>query len=206
MNCIRNNHPLPHKTAIITFDDGFKNFYQKVYPILQEFGFSATVFLVPGYIGKKSKWNATSKGMAVVDLLDWEEIKKMADGGIDFGAHGMTHKNLLKLSLEDARQEIINSKLILQKNLGQEIIVFSYPYGMTNRETKAIVRAEFQGACGTCMDFASMNSDIYELPRIDMYYFSNNNFFRYIGTFMFSFYINIRRALRSMKNKALLAY
>jgi len=206
VNCIRNHHPIPKKTAIITFDDGFKNFSQKAYPILQEFRFSATVFIVPGYIGKSSQWNATLKGIPVLDVLGWDEIKKMAESGIDFGAHSMTHKNLSRLPLEDARQEILSSKLILQKNLGREIIVFSYPYGILNREIKAIVRSEFQGACGTCMDFASLNSDIYELPRIDMFYFSTNAFFRYLDTYMFSFYIYIRQVLRSIKNKDSLVY
>ncbi len=48
---MRNKQPLPSKTAVITFDDGFKNFYLNAYPILQEFGFTATVFLVPGHCG-----------------------------------------------------------------------------------------------------------------------------------------------------------
>jgi hypothetical protein len=77
---------------------------------------------------------------------------------------------------------------------------FAYPYGSTNTEIKAVVQTGFQGACGTRMDFVKMHSDIYELPRIDMFYFSNNSFFRYVDTLVFSFYCNVRRALRSVSH------
>jgi len=198
---IRNKQPLPSKTAVITFDDGFKNFYLKAYPILQEFGFSATVFLVPGYIGKTSRWNATLRGMPVLDLLEWGEVKEIFNNGIDFGAHGMTHETLAKLSLEEARQQIVKSKSAIQDHINRDVTVFSYPYGIANEDIKRLVQAEFQGACGTCMDFVSKHSDIYELPRIDMYYFSNNNLFRCIGTSAFFFYITFRSSLRAIRIK-----
>lgn len=202
VNFMRNKQPLPSKTAVITFDDGFKNFYLKAYPILQEFGFSATVFLVPGYIGKTSRWNATLRGMPVLDLLEWRQIKEMVNKGIDFGAHSMSHEVLTKLPIEEVHREINQSKLAIQNHLERDNMFFAYPYGSTNMEIKAVVQAGFQGACGTCMDFVRTDSDIYELPRIDMFYFSNNSFFRYIGTFVFSCYCNVRRALRSIKNRA----
>jgi peptidoglycan/xylan/chitin deacetylase (PgdA/CDA1 family) len=201
VNLIRNKQPLLSNTAIITFDDGFKNFYQKAYPILQEFGFSTTVFLVTGYMGKTSMWNANLRGMPVLDLLEWREVREMAAGGINFGAHTMAHQNLTKLPIEEVLREINESKLAIQNNLGQDNIFFAYPYGITNVEIKAAVQAEFQGACGTRMDFVSMHSDIYELPRIEMFYFSNNNLFKYIGTSAFFFYIVFRSSFRNIGNK-----
>jgi peptidoglycan/xylan/chitin deacetylase (PgdA/CDA1 family) len=201
INLIRNKQPLPSRTAVITFDDGFKNFYLTAYPILQEFGFSATVFLVPGYIGKTSKWNTILRGMPVLDLLEWSQIKEMANNGIDFGAHSMTHEALAKLSLEEARQEIIKSKSAIEEYINHDVTIFCYPYGITNQEIKPVVQAEFQGACGTNMDFVNIHSDIYELPRIDMYYFSNNSLLKYIGTPIFFIYVTFRSILRSRRNK-----
>ena len=195
---IRNKQQFPNKTAVITFDDGFKNFYLKAYPILQEFGFSATVFLIPGYIGKTSRWNSTSRGIPVLDLLEWSEIKEMVNKGIDFGAHTVAHENLTKLPIEEVHREINQSKLAIQNHVEQDNMFFAYPYGSTNMEIKSIVQAEFQGACGTRMDFARMHSDIYALPRIDMYYFSNNNLFKYIGTSAFFFYIRFRSSMRTI--------
>ena len=198
---VHKKQPLPGRTAVITFDDGFSNVYLNAYPVLQEFGYSATVFLVPGYIGKMSRWNAALKGLPVLDLMVWDQIKEMAGGGIDFGSHGMTHEALTKLSLEEARREIIESKLVIQDHLNQEVTLFSYPYGITNRQIKEMVQAEFQGACGTCMDFVTKDSDIYELPRIDMFYFSNNVLFKLIGTSYYSYFVRIRSILRSLRGK-----
>ena len=56
VTCIRNNRPLPPKSVAITFDDGFKNFLNIAYPILKEFEFTATVFLVPGFCGQNNQW------------------------------------------------------------------------------------------------------------------------------------------------------
>ena len=197
---MHNKQPLPSKTAVITFDDGFKNFYLKAYPILQEFGFSATVFLVPGYIGKTSEWNATSRGIPVLDLLEWSEIREMVKSGIDFGAHTMNHTDLSRLSREQARQEIVDSKLLIQKYLEKDAQFFAYPYGRLTNETKAIVKDEFLGACSVTFGFVDRESNVYTLPRIDMYYFSRNKFFRFIGTPMFSVYIIFRSVLRSINN------
>ncbi len=202
VTCIREKQAVPPKSVVITFDDGFKNFYYIAYPMLKEYGFTATVFLVPGYCGKNNQWDGQPKEIPILDLLDWEEIREMANKGIDFGAHSMTHEVLTKLSLEEARREIVKSKSAIQEHLNQDVTIFSYPYGIANKETKAVVQAEFQGACGTYMDFVSMHSDIYELPRIDMYYFSNNNFFKCIGTSAFILYIIFRNTLRSIRFKA----
>ena len=200
VNLIRNKQPLPNKTAVITFDDGFKNFYLKAYPILQEFGFSATVFLVPGYIGKTSRWNATLRGMPVLDLLDWSEIKEMVNKDIDFGVHTMAHEDLTKLPIEEVHREINQSKLAIQNYLEQDNMFFAYPYGKLNNKIKGIIKEEFYGACSTELGLTSFRSDIYALPRVDMYYFSRNRFFAWSGTTHFSYYIKFRSILRSLKD------
>ena len=200
--CLRKKEPLPPQSVVITFDDGFKSFYQEAFPILQPLGFPATVFLVPHYVGRSSEWNARLDGMPVLDLLEWGEIEMMAGHGIDFGAHSMTHADLSKRPLEEVREEILRSKAGIEKRLGREVLFFSYPFGALNGEVKAIVKKEFQGACGTRMDYVSMRSDIYELGRIDMFYFSRNSLFRYAGSPAFSLYVAFRKVLRDMALRA----
>jgi peptidoglycan/xylan/chitin deacetylase (PgdA/CDA1 family) len=202
VTCIRENAPLPPRSAAITFDDGFKNFHLVAYPILKKHGYPATVFLVPGYSGKNNQWDGQPKGIPTLELLNWEEVMEMADSGIDFGAHTMGHADLSKLSFEQARREIVDSKLSIQNHLEKDVQLFAYPYGRYINQIKAIIKDEFSGACSDRFGFLGPKSNMYALPRIDMYYFSNNNFFRFIGTSLFSFYISLRGAFRSIRIKA----
>jgi len=201
VKCIYERQTVPPKSVVITFDDGFKNFYSTAYPILKEYGFTATVFLVPGYCGRNNQWDGQPKEIPVMDLLNWEEIMEMADNSIDFGAHTMDHVDLSKLMAEQAREEIVNSKQVIQKYLKKDVRLFAYPYGRLTKEIKDIVKNNFSGACSVKLDFASLKSDIHSLPRIDMYYFSKNNFFEYIDTPIFFAYITFRSILRSIRNK-----
>ena len=201
VKCLRDKVPLPPRSVSITFDDGFDNLYSVAYPILKSCGFTATIFLVAGYCGKNNRWRGQPEGIPILDLLDWGRIREMADEGFDFGAHTMGHADLSTLPIEQAREEIVNSKLMIQERLGKPVQFFVYPYGITNREIEAIVRMHFQGACGVNLGFANMGSNIYELPRIEMFYFSNNNFFKSVGTPIFSAYIFSRRTLRSVRRK-----
>jgi len=195
------NSTLPSKSVVITFDDGFKNFYSVAFPILKRYGFTATIFLVPGYCGKNNKWDGQLKGIPVLDLLGWDEIQEMAVNGMDFGAHTMHHPDLSEVSTEQAYDEITESKSLMQKYLGKDVSFFAYPYGNQSKKIQKIVEKQFLGACSTELDFLTLNSNIHSMPRIDMYYFSKNNFFKWLGTPLFSFYIQIRKTVRSLKIK-----
>jgi peptidoglycan/xylan/chitin deacetylase (PgdA/CDA1 family) len=196
---IKKGQSLPKKTVSITFDDGFKNFYHIAYPILKQYGYTATVFLVPAYCGQNNQWNGQPEGIPVLDLLDWDQIKSMADNGIDFGAHTQHHTDLSTVSLKHARDEVVSSKLAIQEHLGQNALFFAYPYGKVTNKIRLTVKNEFCGACSDRLGFVNQESDIYSLPRIDMYYLANNMLFRYIGTPTFPFYITFRGFFRSIR-------
>ncbi|MCP4609840.1 MAG: polysaccharide deacetylase family protein [Planctomycetes bacterium] len=201
VKCISERQTVPPKSVVITFDDGFKNFYSTAYPVLKEYGFTATVFLVPGYCGRNNQWDGQPKEIPVMDLLNWEEIREMADNSIDFGAHTMNHADLSRLLAEQAREEIVKSKHAIQKYLKKDVQLFAYPYGRLTDEVKDIIKNNFSAACSVQLDFANLKSDISALPRIDMYYFSKNDFFEYIDTPIFFAYVTFRSILRSIRNK-----
>lgn len=193
--------PLPPRSVSITFDDGFANLYNVAYPILKSCGFTATIFLVPGHCGKNNQWQGQPEGIPVLDLLDWERIREMADGGFDFGAHTMEHADLSTLPAEQARKEIVNSKLIIQERLGRPVHFFAYPYGSVTSEIRNIVIDEFSGACSVKLGFSTLKSDVHMLPRIDMYYLSNNDYFTWFGTCKFYLFVKIRSCMRTFKRQ-----
>ena len=196
--CIRQNRPFPPGAVAITFDDGFKNVHEVAYPVLKEFGFQATVFLVPGYCGRNNQWNKPAERIPTLELLDWKEILEMASNGIEFGAHTMSHPHLSRVSPERAIKEISDSKATVQRNLGKEVGFFAYPYGQQIQAIQDFVRGQFNGACSTQLDCVNLQSEVHSLPRIEMYYFSKNNLFTLFGTRLFPCYVRLRRMLRSL--------
>ncbi len=199
LTCIKEKQPFPEKAVAITFDDGFKSNYEVAFPILKKFGYTATIFMVSGRCGYNNKWLGQLDEIPVMDLLEWDEITEMSDYGIEFGAHTLGHPHLPQLTLKEAKKEIIESKTLLEKHTGNDVIFFDYPYGEESEEIKKIVKDEFQCAFSTDMEFTTLQSDIYSMTRIEMYYFSKNNYFSWIGSPNFSLYIKFRKILRSIK-------
>jgi peptidoglycan/xylan/chitin deacetylase (PgdA/CDA1 family) len=116
--------PLPPRSFIITFDDGYEDNYTVALPLLQAYGFTATVFVVSGGVGKTSAWDETP-----APLMTWEQIREMHRAGITIGSHSVSHPHLPQLSIEAARREIRESRDELEQALGAAVRTFCYPYG-----------------------------------------------------------------------------
>ncbi len=125
--------PLPEKPVLLTFDDGYAGHYQYVYPLLKEFSYPA-VFSI--YTGKPDGL------VAGRSTVTWEQLQTMAaDPLVTIAAHTVTHPaNLTLLPRDKARQEITNSKRILEERLGMPIRYFTYPEGYYNAEVAEIVQ------------------------------------------------------------------
>lgn len=120
------------KTFGLTFDDGYQDFLTLAYPILQRYGFSATVFLVTDLIGKQSDW----EGKTGTPLLSWKQVKALHEKGISFGSHTCTHPWLSRLCNKQIWHELIASKKRLETELRQRIQILAYPYGESNNEIR----------------------------------------------------------------------
>lgn len=199
---VREKRPLPTNAVAITFDDGFRSVYDVAFPLLKEYDFPATVFLVTNFCGKDNRWDGQSDKIPVFKLLDWDQIIEMSSHGIEFGVHTASHPDLSKLtSTQRMADEIMGSRDTLYERLGHSECAFAYPYGKATAAAREIVESNFYAACSTRMEFVSLNSDVHFLPRVDMYYFSNNKLFSKIGTPYFNSYVNLRKALRAFKQR-----
>ncbi len=100
-------------------------------------------------------------------MLSWEEIKEMSEGGIEFGAHTVTHPVLTKMSLEEARWEIESSKEEIEERLGKPVVSFAYPSGIYSEEiVKLVKKAGFLCAVTTKLEEIKPRSNPYELGRV----------------------------------------
>lgn len=196
--------PISEKTAVLTFDDGFQNFYTEAFPVLEEYGFTATVFLVTDCVGKHNFWENKedgSTGMPLGKLLSWDEIKELSKSGIDFGAHSVSHPDLTKIPLEEARREIIESKSAIEQHLGTAAATFAYPYGHFNEQVKEIVKDNFAAAVSTNLGKVTTGNDIHALKRLDTFYLRDERIFNSLSKRKFEHYMRLRQALRSVKKR-----
>jgi peptidoglycan/xylan/chitin deacetylase (PgdA/CDA1 family) len=191
--------PLPERAVVITFDDGYYNFYSHAWPVLREHEFEATVFLVTGYCGKDNGWPGHEPANGRQLLMGWPEIRELHSQGVEFGSHTVTHPDLRRLPKERIESELTDSKARIQDEVGAHVSQFAFPYGYFDSGIKAIVEREFAGACTTKLGRVDNDSDRHELRRIEMYYFSRRPTLELIVDKQIDRYLAIRQALREVR-------
>ncbi len=196
---IENKTPSP-KTVALTFDDGFQNFYTTAFPVLEEYGFQATVFLVTDFCGKNNDWAGNPPNLPPSRLLSWQEIKELRDYGIEFGSHTRTHPDLTRISVAEATCETVESKAAIENALGTKVTTFAYPFGKFNMSVRAIAEKTFEAACSTNLGKMQGTSDYFSLERIDTYYLSNPKIFASLSSKTFDRYLRFRQSLRGFKS------
>jgi peptidoglycan/xylan/chitin deacetylase (PgdA/CDA1 family) len=198
----RRSLPLPRRTVVLTFDDGFGSVLEHAVPALAKHGFRATLFAVAGYLGKLNDWPSQPKEIPRMPLLDLEALRLLGENGFEIGAHGMTHTPLDGVPAETVSWEMIQSKKVLEE-LGKPVPTFAFPVGLTSPTSLKIVREQFQGACGTSMKTARSAHDIHLLPRIDSYYLRNRAVFQNFDRLLGRLYLAIRAGGRSIRLRVL---
>jgi len=144
---LRKGGRAPAKSFVLTFDDGYQNVHSRACPILERFGFTATVFLVAGRMGSPSNW-AGQEGARSGLLLSWAEARDLARRGFVLGSHTLSHPRLSLLDGQSAFEEIRNSRVLLQDRLDMQVDFFSYPYSDSDARIERLVEsAGYTAAC-----------------------------------------------------------
>ncbi len=158
---------LPGSAIALTFDDGYLDFYQYAWPLLQKYGFTATVFLVADQVGQFNAWDKAYG--EEVPLMGWEEIIQLKQQGIEFGSHSCTHAALTALTPVEIVREGAKSRAVLYQGLISPVRLFAYPYGDTDATVAHLI-----GACGYSLGFScqpglsTIQDDMLILPRIEV--------------------------------------
>ncbi|AJA46254.1 polysaccharide deacetylase family protein [Clostridium pasteurianum DSM 525 = ATCC 6013] len=154
-NFLKNNKPVPEKSVVLTFDDAYKDNYTNAYPILKEFGFKATIFVITGGTDKIGAY------------LTSDQIKEMYANGIDIQSHTVNHEDLDKLSLEKQQETLVQSKQFLEKLLNKKVDFIAYPSGKYNNFTEqAAKNAGYTMAFTINSGWANRDTNIYFLNRV----------------------------------------
>ncbi|MCK4386497.1 MAG: polysaccharide deacetylase family protein [Candidatus Pacebacteria bacterium] len=165
---IQDKKQMLHKTAVLSFDDGYQDNYSVVFPLLKRYNFPVTIFLITDLIGQEG-------------YLNWDEIKEMQQSGfVNFGCHTLSHPKLNQISKERLRAELTESKQIIEKQLGQKCDVFAYPSGCFDNSVVAMVKnAGYQGAFTVREGAIGLKNNIFLLPRLSID--SSTTFSQFLG-------------------------
>lgn len=137
---LQNDRHTPARSFVLTFDDGYKDVHSMACPILEKFGFTATVFLVASRMSSMSNWWGKD-GARSGQLMAWEEAGDLAKRGFILGSHTRSHPFLNKLDDQAAFSELRSSKLLLEDKLGLRIDFFSFPYSDASDRVEGLVKA-----------------------------------------------------------------
>jgi peptidoglycan/xylan/chitin deacetylase (PgdA/CDA1 family) len=128
LSCSESDEPLPTKPVVLTFDDGYQDFLLHAFPVLQEHGWTATVFLPTAFISDNRRTFQGEK------CLTWGEVRELASNGIRFGSHTVTHSKLRLLEKAALRRELEQSKKTIEDRLGKPADVFSSPFAFPEHD------------------------------------------------------------------------
>ena len=147
----------------LSFDDGYADFVDNALPVLQRYGFNATLFALACRIGGDSSWIPEDPAKP---LLTAEQIRELGAGGIEIGSHGLLHQSLPALEETALAEEIQQSRRILQDVSGQEVLGFCYPFGHVDE--RAIRTAQAAGYGYACTVWPTGFTGDYALIRVNM--------------------------------------
>ena len=146
--------PLPSKPIVLTFDDGYLDFYATAFPILQQHHFSAVAYVVAGFIGMPGRY------------VTAPQIQEMDRAGIEIGAHTVSHANLTKLSNDSLYHELLDSRIALQAIVGHPVLDFCYPAGNFDaRVVQMVADQGYQSATTTVEGSGHASADRFTWTR-----------------------------------------
>jgi peptidoglycan/xylan/chitin deacetylase (PgdA/CDA1 family) len=167
------------KTTVLTFDDGYENFYTTAYPVMSLYGFRATVFLPTDYIGNEPRSFNNKR------CLTWHQVRELHRAGVAFGSHTVTHPQLRSIGPRELAYEVRHSKETLENELDSKIESFCYPYAFPEHDVRfrLILRSQLEesgykhGVC-TILGVTRKGDDTFFLKRLPVSSRDDRSFLR----------------------------
>jgi peptidoglycan/xylan/chitin deacetylase (PgdA/CDA1 family) len=169
MTALRDRHAGNEKLVAITFDDGFRDFYDLAFPILKRLRFTATMYLPASFISDSRK-NFKEK-----ECMSWRQVRELRNEGIAFGSHTLSHPRLYELRWKEIETELARSKEQIEDELGERVNDFAYPYAFPQQDRpfavrfSALLKAQGYDTCVTTMiGRARAGDDPFRLKRLPL--------------------------------------
>ena len=124
---LRENRVPLRRTVAITFDDCYADNLPAA-EILHQHGLPATFFVPTDYVNTDAAfpWDGHLPRMS---NLSWADLRHMTELGHDIGSHTASHPDMSRLTLAQAREELLSSRKAIEDRLGRPVRHFAYPFG-----------------------------------------------------------------------------
>jgi peptidoglycan/xylan/chitin deacetylase (PgdA/CDA1 family) len=154
------------KQVVLTFDDAFVSVFENAIEPMAKYHFKAIQFLVVNAIGKSNEWDLVL-GDKQLPIMDATQIREWIAAGHEIGSHTLSHPYLSQISLDQAREEVLASKMKLEDQFGVPVHHFCYPYGDLNVAVRdCVAEAGYRTACTVQFGVNHSSTDPFQLKRI----------------------------------------
>lgn len=165
--CIDAKRLLPGRPIIITFDDGYKDFIENAWPLLDGAGFTATLFIVTKYVGERAEWDRRiCRSGEPIRLMGWDDLLVMRERGVDIQSHTAAHRDLLTQTSEEIARDGKEASDDIQRHLSLNTNSIAFPYG--RRDARVLVeltRVGYSIGLNTTGRVSTLWDDPMDLPR-----------------------------------------
>ncbi|MER5866307.1 polysaccharide deacetylase family protein [Kitasatospora sp. NPDC002040] len=163
---LRGGPAVPDNAAVLTFDDGFADFYWTVAQLLTERGLPATLYLTTGAVHAPGGVAAGSL-LPPARMLSWRQVTTLDACGVEIGAHTRTHPQLDTLPGRWLPSEIVGCRRELEDLLGHPVVSFAYPHGYSSAAVRRQVRqAGYTSAAAVVNAFSSDSDEVLRIARL----------------------------------------
>lgn len=140
--------------ASFTFDDGCRSHAEIAAPMLEEFGFRGTFYVIAG-LTRESRADAPLHSHGEWAAVSWEEWRALAKRGHEIGSHSWSHRGMLHMvNDEDLQRELIASRTRVRDECGTRALTFAFPYNLWNRKSLRLARDNYMAVRSKWTDYS----------------------------------------------------
>jgi peptidoglycan/xylan/chitin deacetylase (PgdA/CDA1 family) len=167
-SCILSKRPIPGRPVIITFDDGYRDFFANAWPVLAAENMRATIFVVTRCVGSVVDWDSTSG--PPMPLMGWDQLRALQAEGNAIASHCAAHRNLTESSDAEISADCAEVHDVLRRELGRDTSAIAFPWGLTNLRVRHLLAQNgYRVGVGVIGRLSTFADDMMDLPRIEIF-------------------------------------
>ena len=160
--------PLPGRPVILTFDDGYQDFAENAWPLIDRAGFSASLFIVTDKVGAAADWDVAVS--SPVKLMGWKALRRLKAEGVEIGSHSASHADLSAIPGGEVHGEGERARLALRNKLGIDARTIAFPWGRADEQARAaLAQCGYTIGLTTWGGHSTFADDPMNLPRIEIF-------------------------------------